>query len=196
VAFDQGRQIGGRFRVAILDHDRPVGEVHYELTAAPPALRVNLGRLHVRVTKPQGQASSFQEYIPVPGLVSHSPIGQLTLRSLDYRRPLRESPYYKGYSFGISVNNGLAKAPTAATGPRSPSEPAGPKAAPVYPPLELFGPLGGLLGRLLGFADPPLTGAYGPLHLTAVALVRSSVLRTALLFVRVHGMCSFLYYGY
>jgi hypothetical protein len=102
VAFDQGRQIESRFHVAILDHDRPVGEVHYELAPAPPALRVNLGRLHVRVTKPQGQASSFQEYIPVPGLVSHSPIGQLTLRSLDYRRPLRESPYYKGYSFEFS----------------------------------------------------------------------------------------------
>ena len=61
MAFDQASQIEGRFHVAILDHDRPVGEVHYELAPAPPALRVNLGLLHVRVTKPQGQATAFQE---------------------------------------------------------------------------------------------------------------------------------------
>ena len=43
VAFDQGRQIEGRFHVAILDHNRPAGQVQYKLAAGPPALRVNLG---------------------------------------------------------------------------------------------------------------------------------------------------------
>src|SRR5215218_6672348 len=85
------------------------------------------------------------------------------------------------------VNSRLANAPMVVNSPRSSGRPAWPNAAPVYPPLELFGPVGGLLGRVLGFAHLPLTGAQGPLYLS-VDLMRSFLPRPLLLFVYAHAL--------
>ena len=59
------------------------------------------------------------------------------------------------------------------------------KAASVDPPLELFGPVGGLLGRALDFAWAPVAGAQDFLRLTL------GFSYTPLLFVYAHALCLF-----
>ena len=84
------------------------------------------------------------------------------------------------------MNNRLANAVMVVNSPRSPGGSAWPNAAPIYSPLDFFGPVRSLLGSALSLAHLPLTSAHGLLDL-AVELMCSFLPRTPLLFVRVHA---------
>jgi hypothetical protein len=84
------------------------------------------------------------------------------------------------------VNNRLANAVMVVNSPRSPGGSAWPNAAPIYSPLDFFGPARSILGSALSLARAPLTGTHGLFDL-AVEFMCSYLPRTPLFFVRVHA---------